>query len=237
MSQWWTYRPEDFLLFSERVYWRLFELHNAAVWPWPVVALVLGATIAALILFPTQHSDRLISTILATGWLFVAWTFFWNRHQTINWAAPYIAPFFAFEAVLLVLIGGIRNALLFRAARDPGVILGLALYAYALAIHPLTALLGGRPVQAAEIFAIAPDPTAIATLGLVAAAKAGASRWLLLPVPILWCVLSWATLQTMGTWEAWLPLVSAICGIVACLLSRNYARKRPGDTQGAARAE
>ena len=33
MSEWWTYRPEDFLLFSPRVYWRMFELHNAALWP------------------------------------------------------------------------------------------------------------------------------------------------------------------------------------------------------------
>ena len=29
MSEWWTYRPSDFLLFSARTYWRLFELHNA----------------------------------------------------------------------------------------------------------------------------------------------------------------------------------------------------------------
>jgi hypothetical protein len=28
MSEWWTYRPEDFLLFSPRVYWRMFELQN-----------------------------------------------------------------------------------------------------------------------------------------------------------------------------------------------------------------
>ena len=25
MSEWWTYRPEDFLLFSPRVYWRMFD--------------------------------------------------------------------------------------------------------------------------------------------------------------------------------------------------------------------
>ena len=33
MSEWWTYRAEDFLLFSPRVYWRMFELHNTALWP------------------------------------------------------------------------------------------------------------------------------------------------------------------------------------------------------------
>ena len=29
----WSYRLSDFLLFSPRVYWRMFELHNAALWP------------------------------------------------------------------------------------------------------------------------------------------------------------------------------------------------------------
>ena len=27
MSEWWTYRAVNFLLFSPRVYWRMFELH------------------------------------------------------------------------------------------------------------------------------------------------------------------------------------------------------------------
>jgi len=39
MSEWWTYRPEDFLLFSPRVYWRLFELHNEALWPAQIAAI------------------------------------------------------------------------------------------------------------------------------------------------------------------------------------------------------
>ena len=42
MSEWWTYRPSDFLLFSPRTYYRLFELYNAEVWPGHVLALALG---------------------------------------------------------------------------------------------------------------------------------------------------------------------------------------------------
>ena len=49
MSEWWTYRPEDFLLFSPRVYWRMFELHNAALWPLQVLALAAGLIIILLI--------------------------------------------------------------------------------------------------------------------------------------------------------------------------------------------
>ena len=49
MSEWWTYRPEDFLLFSPRVYWRMFELHNAALWPLHVLTLAAGLIIILLI--------------------------------------------------------------------------------------------------------------------------------------------------------------------------------------------
>ncbi|MDN3721108.1 DUF6064 family protein [Roseibium salinum] len=145
MSQWWTYRPEDFLLFSEQVYWRLFALTNAAVWPWPVAALALGAAILALAMMRRAVADRLIAAILAAGWLVVAWVFFWSRYRTVNWAASYVAPLFVLEAALLFVIGSMRNNLSFRVTKDPGVILGLLLFVYALAIHPLTALAAGRP--------------------------------------------------------------------------------------------
>ena len=33
MSEWWSYRPADFLMFSPRIYWRLFASINEAFWP------------------------------------------------------------------------------------------------------------------------------------------------------------------------------------------------------------
>ena len=52
MTEWWTYAPEDFLLFSPRVYWRMFELHNAAVWPSQALALLVGAAILVWVVRP-----------------------------------------------------------------------------------------------------------------------------------------------------------------------------------------
>ena len=31
MQEWWSYRPGDFLLFSPRTYWRLFQLANESL--------------------------------------------------------------------------------------------------------------------------------------------------------------------------------------------------------------
>lgn len=218
MLAWWTYRFEDFLLFSPRVYWRLFELHNAAVWPFQLPALLLGVAILLCILRPRPWSDRAVSIILAAAWVSVAWGFLWARYTTINWAAAYAVPPFLAEALLLFVIGGLGGRLRFAANRTvPGVV-GLALFLYALVLHPLVAPFAGRPIAAAELVGIAPDPTAIATLGLVSIGAGAAAAWLLLAVPLAWCVLSWATLYAMNAPEAWIPLAAAGLAVAARLL-------------------
>ena len=48
MSEWWTYRPADLLMFSPETYYRLFELYNADVWPAQIIVLSAGFTIFVL---------------------------------------------------------------------------------------------------------------------------------------------------------------------------------------------
>ena len=59
MSEWWTYELSDFLLFSPRTYYRLFELYNRDVWPAQILALALGVAIVAL-----WRRERAISATL-----------------------------------------------------------------------------------------------------------------------------------------------------------------------------
>jgi hypothetical protein len=225
MAHWWTYRPEDFLLFAPRVYWRLFELHNAAVWPLQLLALLLGAATLFCAVRPRPWSDRLIAAVLAAAWSFVAWVFLWNRYATINWAAAYAVPVFLLQALLLVRLGVLGDRLRFVVDRTVPGLAGLVLFVYALALHPLVAKLGGRPIQAAEVFGIAPDPTAIATLGLLARARPKGRAWLLLAVPTAWCLASAATLHTMDAWEGWIPLAAVALAITARLWPRHDARR------------
>ena len=224
MSEWWTYRLEDFLLFSPRVYWRMFELHNEAVWPMQIVAILLGAAILVLTVRPQPWSDRVISGALAAAWLFVAWSFLWARYATINWAAVYAIPAFAAEALLLAWMSTWRGGRHVALTRTVPSIAGIALFLYALVAHPFVAILAGRPLEAAEIVGIAPDPTAIATLGLVAMMSGGAA-WALMAVPLGWCVVTWATLRTMGAPEAWIPLAAAGIAVAARLWPRAGLRQ------------
>lgn len=87
MSEWWTYTLSDFLLFSARTYYRLFEIYNSEIWPAQILAIALG--IATLVcLFRTKAwQGRVVTTILAVCWLWVAWAFHIERYATINWAA------------------------------------------------------------------------------------------------------------------------------------------------------
>ena len=63
MSEWWTYSLSDFLLFSPRTYYRLFELYNADIWPAQIVSLALGVVIA-LVRRPAGQG-RFVAAILA----------------------------------------------------------------------------------------------------------------------------------------------------------------------------
>ena len=214
MPEWWTYSAEDFLLFSPRAYWRLIERHNEALWPAQVLTLLLGIAILWLLVRPRPWSDRVIAGSLAVLWGWVAWSFLWERYATINWAAFYIAPLFALQAVLLALVG---PRLRWSFARTWRGLVGLGLFLYALVLHPLTASLMGRSIRGAEVFGITPDPTAIATVGLVLMA-AGRWSWLLLAIPLTWCLAGWFTLYGMGAAESWVLLAAAGMGAALAVL-------------------
>ena len=224
MSEWWTYSLTNFLLFSPRTYYRLFELYNAEVWPLQLVTLALGVAIAFLVWRPRPCGGRAIAAILAALWLFVAWAYLLERYDTINWAARYFAIAFILQAALLTWTGVIRNQFTFG-ARDLVAKIGLALLFYALAIHPLIAPLTGRPITQAEIFGLAPDPTAIGAIGILLAAERPSLH--LLAVPFLWCMLSGLTLWTMESPEAPIgPLLGAL-GVALGLRKSLASRRKP----------
>jgi hypothetical protein len=227
MPEWWSYDLSDFLLFSPRTYYRMLEHYNEAVWPGQFLPVGLGLGFLGLLWRPIASQGRLISGILALLWIWVSWAFLWQRYATINWAASYLVPLFALEALLLVWVGVARGRLSFRLRRDAVGLVGIALLVLSLAAYPLLAPLVGRPLAQAEIFGLAPDPTAIATVGLLLLAERRL-RWDLLAVPILWLSLSGATLWAMGSPEAPIPALTALLVLVVSVTSRRHTPPRAG---------
>ena len=203
---------EDLLLFSPQVYWRLFALENEAIWPAQPVMLVAVALHALTFILGRPPSGRWLGPTLGAAWLWTGWHFVALRYGSVNWLAPTLAWGFYTEAALLAGLGlSGRLVFLRRGRRDW---FGIGLLAAAL-VWPLLAPLDGRPWREAEVIALAPDPTTIATLGLLALAER--SRWtaLLCIAPVLWLAVSTLTLVTMGAWQGWAVLAALLAGLVA----------------------
>lgn len=221
MPEWWTYRLSDFLMFAPRTYYRLFELYNAEIWPAQIATIVAGLGIIWLIQRGTH--GRVVTAMLAAAWIFVASAYHWERYASINIAAPYYAVGFAVQAMLLAWTGVRRDSIRFDLRAAPIGYFGFAILIAGVVLYPLLALLAGRPWGQAEVFGIAPDPTAIATIGALLAAT-GRVPWLLLALPILWCAISGATLWTMDAPDAALPaLVLVVAMGLAVWKSRRHA--------------
>ena len=220
MSEWWTYTLQDFLLFSSRTYYRLYEIYNAAIWPAQVAALALALGI--LVLVRRGNAGRSVSAILAALWLWVAIAFHAMHYATIHTAGRHFAWAFGVEAALLAWMGAVRARISFERPADLAGRVGLGIFLFALVVEPLASPLVGRGWRAAELFGVAPDPTAVGTLGLLLLARAR-RRWILMIVPALWCAITGAFLLAMKAPDFWVPPLAALAAI-ALAVSRPRAR-------------
>jgi hypothetical protein len=216
MDEWWTYRLSDFLLFSPRTYYRMIERYNAAVWPGHLLTLGLGVAVAGLLRVSSQWRGRAVAGVLAGLWSWVAWAFIWRRYAPINWAAESFVWLFALEAVLLLGIGVVRGTGWLGPGRDFRSAAAVALFGIGLVVYPGLAPLAGREWGQAEVFGLFPDPTALATLGLMLLAE-GRPRWALMIPPLIWCGIGGATLLAMGSPEAPLLLLAIPLALAAAI--------------------
>lgn len=211
MSEWWTYRLSDFLLFSPRTWFRLIELYNA--WLWPAQPLVLGLGLGLLVAMwrGRPWAPRASCVALAIAWAWVAWAFHLQRYAAINWAATWFAAAFAVQSVLML-------ALAWRLAPGPArrSPTGFALLVGAVTLMPLLGVACGRPWQEAEVFGLTPDATVLGTLGVLlllgdTPRPFAAGVWL---VPLIWCGVGGATLLAMGLPQS---VLLPLAGLVAAM--------------------
>lgn len=229
MTEWWSYSLRDLIMFSPRTYYRLFELYNIELWPLQLFALALGVAILLLWRRRGEIAERALAAILALCWLWVAWAYHWQRYANINLAANYYALLFALEALLLLWLGVVRGRLTLAAAGGVRQRAGLVLFVFAWLCFPLIGPLLGRGWTQAEIFGMAPDPTALATLAILLICDVR-SVWWLFPIPLAWCLISGATLWTMDAPDFLIaPLVALL---VICVAA--YSRLQPSQQQGPA---
>lgn len=211
-----SYSLVDLIPFSRETYFRLFERYNVGVWPAPIIGLAMGLTA----LFTARRADgrvlRIPFLLTAVCWVWVGWVFQIHWYAPLSWPGIYFGFGFVLQGVLMAvflgwspLAGSSEGA-----SRDPGPALWILVFA--LVLQPLLGLLSGRPWYGLEVFGSAPDPTALATLGLLLLIR-HPLRWLLAIIPLAWCLISGATLWVLSvpTWPV-MPLAAALyLGVVA----------------------
>ena len=225
MSEWWSYRPGSFLLFSARTYYRLIDTYNVDVWPLQLGALVAG--VGALLWLAREHSilrDRALFAMLAAAWFWLAWGFAYNRFAAINWAALYAAAVYAAQGAALLWVGVVRGAVAFRQRPQPTDPAAIVIVVAGLIAYPLIGVALGRPWSQAEVFALMPEPTAIVTLGLLLLAQP-LPRGLFI-VPVASCAVGGAMLWALRAPEAWLAPALAVVAIGCAWIDRRRLRSR-----------
>ena len=213
MSDWWTYRLSDFLMFSPETWHRLFVRLNHDVWPLPLLMLGIGLGLVALTLRGDPRSLRIATAVLAACWLLVAWLFHWERFREIHLAAGWYAGAFLVQSALLLTPSAPSPSRLSRPSRLRA---GLALLLFGVVLLPLIGPVQGRPWEAVQYFGLAPDPTVTATLGVLTAARA---RWFTWVIPVLYSALSGATLWALESPDAWVPPLTVLLAVLYGIFS------------------
>ena len=171
MTEWWTYRLSDFLMFAPRTYHRLFELVNDALWPLPLVTPVLALALVVALARRAARATGAACVALALAWLGVGVGFHAQHFAAINTAAPFFAAVFVIEGVCWALLPAAARGSGWRWRADPARWLGIGYGCAALALHPLVGALLGRPWSQAQWVGLAPDPTVLLTLAVLLSSR------------------------------------------------------------------
>lgn len=172
MSEWWTYRLSDFLMFSPAVYARMVERYHRELAPLPWVLLAVGLVLIALAATRKPWTRRVVLLTLAVLWAWVGWAFFWQRYAQINWAAHYMAGAWWLQAAMLA--AWAMAAPSDAPPRHRAWPVGIAVATLGVVLYPWHG----------QAFGLMPAPTALATLGLMAMQRPHRGNWLLV-IPAL----------------------------------------------------
>lgn len=196
MSEWLSYTLHDLLIFSPEAYAGLFEVYNKALWPYQIPLLI--ASLVLLIGFkvkPTRFA-RAVMFGLSLSWLFVSLWFLKGYYSQLNPLAESLIYVFMFQSVFLFWGAFNTGTLNFENSGNLNqktfITLSGLLLVYAYFLHPLVQLFSGRQINGLEFVMLAPDPTAIATLGFLLVIRPKAYV-LLMVIPLLWLNLSLLT--------------------------------------------
>jgi len=222
-----TYSVADFIPFTAEVYQRLVVRQNEAVWPAQILTLLSG--LAALV-GAQRGWGRTLAGILVGVWAWVAVSYHLWLFTELSWFANYLAGGFLVQAGLIAVAAALGG---FKAeawgTRQAPVVLGLVLAAIGVGFMPVVAPLSGRGWAAAACFGAVPNPTVIASMGLLLVASRPGWLWLLLPIPLAWCAIEAAITFNLDLPRPWLMPTAAGVALIG-MIWQTVTRPRAADS-------
>lgn len=118
-----------------------------------------------------ETSARLVGAVLAASWVWVGAAHQMQHMATLNFLAPIYGYAWIIQGALIALSCTILGRVRFRFGGDARGWVGLVLALFGLIGYPLAVLSLGYDWHAVPLAGLAPEPTAIFTAGVLAAAR------------------------------------------------------------------
>ena len=204
------------LPFTQEAFFDVFQLYNAAVFPWQIVIQALAFMVIPLMALQRQARSliwaRLIGLILAALWAWMGAVYHILYFAKINPAAVLFGAFFIMQALLFLFLMVWRSpSVLLHPSRARQVIGPLMMIFGLLAYPVLNGVLGHGYLESPTFGA--PCPTTIYTIGLMLTLRN--VHPLLWVVPIAWSFIGASAAFLLGVPQDF-SLVAA--GVIALVL-------------------
>jgi hypothetical protein len=212
------------LPFTVEQFLDVFAAYNQAVWPMPVILVLLAGAAVFLALRPHSFSDHMITAVLAFFWLWTGVAYHLAFFSRVNRGAYAFGVLCIVQAVLFLFAGVVRRKLTFRAQGNALGLLGGLFMVYALLAYPALGDALGHQYPYSPTFG-APCPTTIFTFGLLLWTKARVARYVLW-VPLLWSLIGISAAASLGMREDLGLPITGIAGTIL-ILRRDRRTARP----------
>jgi hypothetical protein len=210
-------------------FFALIELYNVTYWPMHVVTFLLGVSAVILTLKRAVYSDRIISAILASLWLWSGIVFFmiFFSDMTITLFGftppgfPYVSgALFIIQSILFLYFGVIRGSVAYGSEGGPYATVGLVAIVYAMVVYPIIGYVTGHALPGYPLFGSAPCPVTIFTVGMLMLTNRRMPQ--LVPIiPLIWGLMG---VVAVAVFTVWADVGLFAAGILAFLILKRNAK-------------
>ena len=224
-ADWLSYSLQDFVMFGPQVFLRLFGRINQDLWPWPLLAMLVGFVVPVLLLSQKPRIKRVALALVSVAWITCGYGFLVSYFGPINWPAEWFGWAFVVQGGvlgLIAIVGAIHQTPQSQTQKSSLVVL----WVMAVAGLPWLTVAESGDWTALGLFGLTPGTTAAASM-LVTPFLPGPWRWVYLVVPLVWSLFSAATFWVLQTWALLaLPAATLIFIGLACSLSPSRGQSR-----------